>query len=503
MGVATYAPPAQRVGEELVHRDGRHELADDSSIHNDPLNSDGLAPLPIKSRTWTTYNYAALWIGMAHSVPTYLLASALISLGMAWYQAIMTIALANIIVLLPMLLNSHPGTKYGIGYPVYARAAFGVFGAKVVELLRGSVACAWFGVQAWIGGGAIFVLAGQLLGSGWINSARLGAYPSTQWLSFAIFWLVCALIILRGAQAVRRLQNWAGPFVLVVAFVLLVWMLGRAGSFGPLLAGSGTVGWGSRFWLALFPPVLMAMISYWSALSLNMPDFTRFARSQHAQMFGQLLGLPTTMTLFPLVGLLVASASVPVYGRAIWDPIFIALQLQSPAVVGLALFTVMVATVSVNVAANVGSTVRGSLIIAVLGILIQPWNLLSNPGTFIFDWLGFYGGLLGPVAGVLIADYWVVRGTSLRLADLYKVRGAYRFSSGFNLRGLVALLIGSILADGGAYSAPGRGPFPANGILPPLYNFPLVHLSDYSWLVGLVVAFATHILLSALFPPKH
>ena len=261
MGVATYSPPAERVGEELVYPDGRHELADDRTIRESPLYNADLAPVPIKRRTWTTYNYMALWIGMAHNIPTYLLASGLVALGMAWYQAILTIALANIIVLIPMLANSHAGTKYGIPYPVFARASFGVFGANVAALLRAGVACGWFGIQTWIGGGALYALSGKLFGSGWTNSAMVAGQHWTLWLSFAVFWVLNIFIILRGMDAVRRFENWAAPFVLIVALGLLAWMVTKAGGFGPILSQPGKVGWGSNFWFLLFPPALMGMIA--------------------------------------------------------------------------------------------------------------------------------------------------------------------------------------------------------------------------------------------------
>ena len=516
MPTATTLTPAaaSRVGEELVYPDGRYELADDRAVRSSPLYNQDLAPVPVKRRTWTTYNYMALWIGMAHNIPTYLLASGLVALGMAWYQAILTIALANVIVLIPMLLNSHAGTKYGIPYPVFARSSFGVFGANVAALLRAGVACGWFGIQTWIGGGALFTLAGALFGSGWSNAAAIAGHPWTQWLSFAIFWVINILIILRGMNAVRRFENWAAPFVLLVAFGLLAWMVSKAGGFGPIVSQGGTVGWGSDFWLKLFPPSLMGMIAFWSTLSLNMPDFTRFGKSQRAQAVGQILGLPTTMTLFPLLAVLITSATVVVYGKPIWDPVVLTGKFTNPIVIVFALFSLAVATLSVNVAANVVSPSydfsnlwpklisfrTGGLITGVLGILIQPWRLLESANVYIFTWLGFYGGALGAIAGVLIADYWVIRQNRLKLADLYKENGIYSYAGGFNLRGIAALLIGGVLAVGGAYSAPGNGPFPASGIVPPLYNFPLIHLYDYSWVVGLVAAFLSYLALTAIFP---
>lgn len=514
MGVATYAPPAQRVGEELVYPDGRHELADDSSIRQGYLYNADLAPTKIKQRTWTTYNFMALWVGMAHNIPTYLLASGLVALGMAWYQAILTIALANIIVLIPMLLNSHAGTKYGIPYPVFARAAFGVYGANVAALLRAGVACGWFGIQTWIGGEALYTLAGALFGKGWTGASVVAGQPWTLWLSFAIFWALNILIIVRGMDAIRRFENWAAPFVLLVALGLLGWMIAKAGGLGPIVSQGGQVGWGSKFWLVLFPPSLMGMIAFWSTLSLNMPDFTRFGKSQRDQAIGQILGLPTTMTLFPLVAVLITSATVVVYGKAIWDPVVLTGKFTNPFVVIFALFTLAVATLSVNVAANVVSPSydfsnlwpklisfrTGGLITGIVGIVIQPWNLLSNPHVYVFTWLGFYGGALGAIAGVLIADYWAMRSTNLKLGDLYREQGEYRYSAGFNWRGLVSLLVGGVLAVGGAYSAPGSGPFPAQGIIGPLYSWFPFHVYDYSWVVGLVAAFLCYLLLTAVFP---
>jgi NCS1 family nucleobase:cation symporter-1 len=509
--------------EETVHPDGRHELSSgaEQAVADSPLYNEDLAPVPIGGRTWTTYNYLALWVGMAHNIPTWLLASGLIALGMDWVQAIMTIAIANVVVLIPMLLNSHAGTKYGIPYPVFARASFGVFGANLPALLRAGVACGWFGIQTWIGGGAIYTLMGSILGDGWRNATPLslgfgtaGTQPWTLWLSFLVFWAINIFIIVRGMDAVRRFENWAAPFVLIVAVFLLIWMVIQAQGFGPILTEPGTVGWGTDFWFGLFPPALMGMIAFWSTLSLNMPDFTRFGSSQRAQAIGQVLGLPTTMTLFPLIAVLVTSATVVVYGEAIWDPVMLTGRFENPIVVAFALFALGVATLSVNVAANIVSPSydfsnawpklisfrTGGIITGILGILIQPWNLLATPGLYIFTWLGFYGGATGAIAGVLIADYWARRRTTLRLAHLYKPDGVYRYASGWNWRAVVALAIGVVLALGGAYSAldatgSPTGPFPPDGLIPllkPLY--------DYSWVVGLVAGFLAYLGLNTISP---
>jgi NCS1 family nucleobase:cation symporter-1 len=505
------------IQEEIVHPDGRHELAPevDAALGTSVLHNDDLAPVPIKKRTWTTYNYVALWIGMAHNIPTWGLAAGLVALGMAWYQAIFTIMVANIIVLGPMLLNSHAGTKYGIPYPVFARASFGVFGANLPALMRAGVACGWFGIQTWIGGAAIFTVMGAIFGAGswWTDATAIAIgfgdpIPWTQWLSFAIFWFLNILIIWRGMDAVRRFENWAAPFVLIVAVFLLIWMTSQAGGFGPLLEDHGTIGWSiDKFWLGIFPPALMGMIAFWSTLSLNMPDFTRFGMSQRQQAIGQALGLPTTMTLFPLIAVLVTSATITVYGEAIWDPVALVGKFDNVFVVIIALFTLAVATLSVNVAANIVSPSydfsnawpkrisfrTGGIITGVIGILIQPWMLYSNPDTYIFTWLGTYGGATGAIAGVLIADYWYMRRTRLKLADLYRVDGAYRYNRGWNWRAVVALAIGVVLAIGGSYG----GPFPVDGIIPFLKP-----LADYSWVVGLIVSFLAYVGLTVAFPRK-
>ena len=508
---------------EVVYPDGRHELTPeaDAALSDSPLHNADLAPVALPKRIWSTYNYIALWIGMAHNVATWTLAAGLVALGMAWYQAILTIMIANIVVLVPMLANSHAGTKYGIPFPVFARASFGVFGANLPALIRAGVACGWFGIQTWIGGGAIYVLMGSIVGDSWTKAGTLsfgfGSFatqPWTLWLSFIIFWGLNVFIIVRGMDFIRRFENWAAPFVLIVAVFLFIWMASQAGGLGPIVNDPGTLGWGDKFWPVFFPS-LMAMIAFWSTLSLNMPDFTRFGKSQRAQATGQILGLPTTMTVFPLLAVLTTSASQVVYGTAIWDPVALTGKFNNPIVVVFALFTLAVATLSVNVAANVVSPSydfsnawprrisfrTGGLITGVLGILIQPWNLYNDPHAYIFTWLGTYGGATGAIAGVLIADYWWIRRTDLKLTDLYKANGIYTYVRGWNWKAVVALLAGILFAIGGSYTAAGTdGPFPVNGIIPILKDpFPF---ADYSWVVGLVVAFLLYGVLTKYVHPR-
>ncbi|HET6380697.1 MAG TPA: NCS1 family nucleobase:cation symporter-1 [candidate division Zixibacteria bacterium] len=513
--------------EEVVHPDGRHELTEQAqaSIAHSPLYNEDLAPVRIERRTWTTYAYMALWIGMSINIPSWLLASGLIAVGMDWFQAILTIALGNLIVLVPMLLNSHAGTKYGIPFPVFARASFGTIGANIAALLRAGVACGWFGIQTWIGGTAIFTLVGAIAGSGWSQAAAVFGQPWTLWLSFLIFWGLNVYIIVKGMETLRIFESWSAPLLIGFSILLTIWMMvlaaGEPEGIGSIFQQPSQVGWGAGFWLLFFPS-LMGMIAFWSTLSLNMPDFTRFGRGQREQIVGQALGLPTTMTLFAVLAVLTTSATIAVFGEAIWDPVALVARLGEGGgligliVVVLSLFAVALATLTTNVAANLVSPSydfsnawprmisfrTGGLITAVIGIVIQPWNLLSNPNVYIFTWLGFYGGALGTIAGVLIADYWIVRRTQLRLGDLYRTEGAYRYTNGFNLRGLVAFAIGALLAVGGAYSAPGNGPFPEGGLIGFLkFELPWGgFLYDYSWVVGLIVAFLVYWVLATIFP---
>src|SRR6058998_3129644 len=428
--------------------DGRVELVDTRRVEASPIYNEDLAPVPLARRNWSTYNYAALWISMAHCIPTYMLASGLMASGMNWSQALVTILLGNTIVLIPILLNSHPGTKYGIPFPVFARAAYGTLGSNLPALMRALVACGWFGIQAWIGGEAVHTLLKTLIPA-WptLLGAGFGGHTTTEWLSFMLFWGLNLWIIYRGMDLLRKVENWAAPYVLVVTVVLLVWAVNAAHGLGPLLSQPTKFRTAAEF-LPVFWPSLTAMIGFWATLSLNMPDFTRFGRSQKEQVVGQTVALPTTMFAFAAMGVLITSATAIVYGEAIWDPVKLVGKFGSPLVVGFAMFSVVVATLAVNIAANVVSPANdfanalprwisfktGGLITGLLGIAMQPWRLLADPSGYIFAWLVGYSGGLGSIAGVLIADYWIVRDKRLALPDLYLERGEYTYSRGWNWR---------------------------------------------------------------------
>jgi NCS1 family nucleobase:cation symporter-1 len=445
-------------------------------IGTSPLFSGDLAPVPASRRTWTTYNFAALWISMAHCIPTYMLAGGLVAVGMSWWQALLTIGLGNTIVLIPILLNAHPGTKYGVPFPVLARSSFGTYGANVPAILRAIVACGWFGIQTYIGGEAVKTFVVTL----WPSYATLGGDISLLGLSipsaitFLVFWALNIVIIYRGMNAVRVFENWAAPIVLVLAAALLVWVVGRAGGLGPMLSQPSTLQTMGEFWV-VFIPSLTGMIGFWATLSLNIPDFTRFGKGQREQMLGQTLGLPTTMIAFSAMGVIITSASqailegVPI--EQLWDPVVILSHLTAATpppghtepmiasaamrwtVAVIALLGVGIATISVNIAANVVSPANdfanlaprhisfktGGLITGVLGILMMPWKLMESAGSYIFTWLIGYSALLGPIAGIMIADYFIVRRRELDVPELYRVKSKY---TTFNPVAMIALVIG-------------------------------------------------------------
>ena len=479
---------------EIQHPDGRVELSDDLNIARSPLYNHDLAPVRVAQRNWSTYNFAALWISMAHCIPTYMLASGLMDKGMSWSQALWTIALGNLIVLVPILLNSHPGTKYGIPFPVFARASYGVYGSNLPALLRALVACGWFGIQAWIGGQAVHTFL-RVLWPGWASSPVYGGHAATEWVSFLIFWALNILIVYRGMNLLRHVENWAAPFVLVMTAALVWWAIDRAHGLGPILAQPGKLH-GPMFWAA-FWPALTAMVGYWATLSLNMPDFTRFGHSQKEQAFGQIVALPTTMTIFAGMGVVITSATAIIFGKAIWDPVDLVGRFDSRALVAVAMFTIVVATLSVNIAANVVSPANdfsnafprfisfrtGGLLTGLIGIAMQPWRLLESGDRYI-GWLITLSGGMGTVAGVLIADYWLVRRKKLQLEDLYLQNGVYTYRGGWNSRAISATAIGCFLAWGGL-AIPAMAP-----------------LVDYGWFVGAFGAAVTYLIAHRWFPAQ-
>jgi NCS1 family nucleobase:cation symporter-1 len=472
------------------------------------FNAD-LAPVPQSRRKWGMLSFAALWISMSACIPTYMLASSLISGGMNWWQAVLTIFLANVIVLVPMILNAHAGTKYGIPFPVYCRAAFGTLGANVPAVLRALVACGWFGIQTWIGGAAIYKICVVIF--------HLHPEPTTNWLGitggqflcFLFFWGINMWVIYRGIETIRWLLNIKAPLLIALGLLLLWWAYRTAGGFGPILSQPSAFDAGQpkagQFWTYFFP-ALTGMVGFWATLSLNIPDFSRYAKSQRDQIIGQTLGLPLTMALYAFIGVVVTSATTIIYGATIWNPVDVLTHFKNPAVLMVAMLALCIATLATNIAANVVSPANdfaqlapkkisfriGGLITGIVGILMMPWKLVADPNGYIFTWLIAYSALLGPIGGILIADYFVCRRCKLNVTALYQADGEYRFTNGVSIIALISLAIGALPSlPGFLVNVKLLG---ADGV-PPL----LAHLYNYAWFIGFAVAFVVYLAGRKLF----
>ena len=462
------------------------------------LYNEDLAPVPQSKRTWGTWNYAALWISMSLCIPTYTMASSMINQGMSWWQAVLTIFIGNAIVLVPMLLNGHAGAKYGIPFPVLARASFGTKGANIPAMLRAIVACGWFGIQTWIGGASLYnLLRAWVPTLNPIDNSTLfpQALPAA---CFIIFWLLNMFIIFKGVESIRKLLVFKAIFLPIAAIALFCWAVIAAKGLGPILSEPSKFTDNASFFKFFFP-ALTAVVGFWATLSLNIPDFTRYAKSQAAHIKGQAIGLPPSMTLFAFVGVVVTSASAIIYGTAEWDPVQLASKFSSRLLVSFAMIGILISTLATNIAANIVSPANdfsnlspqkisfrtGGYITGIIGVLIFPWKLMGDPNGYIFTWLIAYSSLLGPVGGIMIIDYFFIRRKELQLEDLYKLTGSYSYRNGFNSIAMVALLAG-ILPN-----VPG---FLLQIKLIDEATFPawIAALYHYAWFVGFAVSAAVY-----------
>jgi NCS1 family nucleobase:cation symporter-1 len=492
---------------------GASELTESqlAELRGSKLFNEDLAPVPPSKRRWRAGSFAALWISMSACIPTYMLASSLVdkSCGMNWSQAILTIFSANLIVLVPMILNAHAGTHYGIPFPVYCRASFGTLGANIPALLRALVACGWFGIQTWIGGSAIYKILGvflprimtdPLIGSLGISTIQL--------LCFLFFWGINMFVVYKGINCIRWLLNIKAPLLIALGLLLLLWALRKAGGFGPILSqpsefepGHSKAG---QFWKVFFPS-LTGMVGFWATLSLNIPDFSRYAVSQRDQVIGQALGLPTTMALYSFIGVAVTSATSIIFGQTLWDPVDVLTRFTNPVLLVIAMLALCIATLATNIAANVVSPANdfahlapkfisfrlGGLITGVLGIAMMPWKLIAAPDLYIFNWLIGYGALLGPIGGILIADYYVWRRRELNLTALYQANSEYRFTNGFSLVAIVALVLGILPSLPGFLAQVHL--IDAVKVFGPRVAPILVGLYNYAWFVGFAIAFVAYL----------
>ena len=430
------------------------ELDAKDDVLTSPRYNEDIAPTRVKQRTWTKWNVAALWVGMAICVPTYILGGVLTSyFGLSVTEALWTILIANVVVLIPLTLNAYPGTRFGIPCPVVLRASFGIIGSNVPALIRAVVACGWFGVQTLFGGIAIHLLLSALF-DGW---AALGGTGEV--IGFFIFWVANVWVVIRGSESIKHLETLAAPLLLVVAVGLVVWALPKV-SISEVLATPANRPEGASFF-GYFMAALTAMVGFWATLSLNIPDFSRYADSQKSQIAGQIIGLPLTMLLFSGLGVLLTSASMELVGETISDPINLIGHIDNTFWVIVSMLMIILATISTNTAANIVSPTnsfqniapkyiseaKGVIVTGVIGILLMSWELLKKLGWLDSDvsveslysnWLIGYSSLLGPIAGIMIVDYFLVRKQRYELPDLYRDGGVY---PAWNTAGFIAFLI--------------------------------------------------------------
>jgi NCS1 family nucleobase:cation symporter-1 len=465
------------------------------------LANEDLLPVSPDRRTWSWWHIASLWIGMAICIPTYTLASGLVDQGWTWQAAVGAVVLGNVVVLLPIALNSHAGTRYGIPFPVLARSSFGVLGANIPAILRGLVACGWFGIQTWIGGWAIY----KLIEAIWPGIATLPqilpafvGLNTGEFLCFMLFWAMNVWIVLRGMDSIKFLETWGSPFLLAVGAALFIWAWVRSGGLGPMLQNP-TVGPSGRPAVGnVFGAGLTSAVAFWGTMALSIPDFSRYARSQRDQVIGQAVGLPATMALFAFIGAAVTNATVVIFGTRIADPVALLARIGGPLMIMLSMAGLIVATLTTNIAANIVAPAnafsniaphrisfkQGAMITAIIGILMMPWRLYNDAAAYIFTWLIGYGALLGPVAGIMIADYFLLRRGVLLVYDLYTRGGAYEYQHGFNWVAIVAFALGVLPSLPGFVAAiQGR---PAAGIFAGLYN--------WAWFVGFLLSAVIYVI---------
>lgn len=426
------------------------DAAIDQVSHNFTVWNEDLRPCTTAEHSWKGSRFAMLWIGMSICLPTYSMASGMLALGMNWWESVLTVLVGSILILIPILLVSHAGTKFGIPYPVFARLWFGRRGAHIPALARALIAAGWFGINSWMGGEAVDAILGRLI-SGW---SSFGLHMA---LSFLIFWALNLFFAVRGPQSIGKLAMVAAPTLAVGAVVLFGWALVKAGGFGHMLSAPAHIhGW--QFWQAFYPSVI-GVIAFWATMALNIPDFTRYAISQKRQTQAQLFSMPLTMAIFSFIGIAVTSATVILYGQPLWNPVDLIVKFPTFVVI-IGGLIVILASVTINVGANVMAPARafenlwprritfgvGAIITGIIAIGMQPWYMLSEFSNYIFNWLGTYGTLLGPFDGIAIADYWLVRKRQLNLLELYRPNGLYDYVKGINLKAVYSLLIGWFIA---------------------------------------------------------
>ena len=447
----------QPSSSQVTERNGLYELEAGPEVLDSPRYNHDIAPTKVHERTWNKWHITALWVGMSICVPTYTLGGVLTAyFGLSVGEALLAILLANIVVLIPLTLNAFPGTKYGIPFPVLLRSSFGIIGSNVPCLIRALVACGWFGIQTLFGGLAIHLFLGSVF-EGWKSLGGTGEV-----IGFMMFWALNLWVVLRGAESIKWLETLSAPLLVLVGIGLLVWALPNV-SMTELLAQPPKRPEGASVYGYFFAG-LTAMVGFWATLSLNIPDFSRYAKSQKDQILGQIFGLPLTMFLFAALGVVMTAASEKLVGVTVSDPVSLIGHIQSPGWVALAMALIIIATLSTNTAANIVSPTndfqniapklinrtKAVMLTGFVGLALMAHELLKKLGLLVSEvsletvysnWLLGYSSLLGPIAGIMVVDYFIIRQQRLDLAGLYR-DGVY---PAWNWNGFIAFAVPVLL----------------------------------------------------------
>ena len=465
------------------------------TIDNPFWNKD-LDPIALEGRTWSTYNFIALWISMVIAPGTFMLGSGLIASGMNWWQAGITMFVGSMIVVVPIILTGCIGTKYGISFPIVLRVCFGMHGAKLIALVRGAVACCWFGISSWIGSGAVFAFLRLFFPSIQNFVVESLELNYIQFACFIAFICLEIFIICKGMHGIKFITSYSTPILIIFSVILFVWAWVKAGSFSAVLSASCSLQHGNEINFGyIFLPSLTAIVGVWCALSLSIPDFTRYAKSQKSQIVGQSLSLPFAMTLYSFLGVFVAGTSILIYGTAIWNPDALIEKFDNPIASGIATLVLIVSVLTTNLAANIVSPANdisnlfprlisfrtGGVVACILGIFIFPWKILADPYSYIFVWLTSYPPVMGAIAGIIISDYYLVRKRKIVLSETFNRSGIYSYTNGWNITAFITVILAVIPIIPGFISKF----YPKCGNVFPNW---IIHISDYGWWISSLIA---------------
>lgn len=475
--------------KKVTNENGIYKLTDavKETLRSSKYYNQDLAPTLDSQRNWTAYNLAACWVGMNVCIPAYQMASSAVSMGLSWWLSLLLVALGNCIVLVPILLNAHVGTKYGVPFPVYARTAFGIRGAQIPSFVRTIIGIGWTGILIWQGAESLQV-AMCLIIPGWSSIA------AGQWIMFAVFWALNIGIAYAGSNALKKFESIATPLLGITCAALLYWGIKVVVTGGYTMSQAlNAVTVPEDFNLSeTVVACLVANIAFYSTWALNIPDLSRYCKDQKSQVRGQLFGMPGSMVAIAFIGVFITGVTALKFGRAYWDPNQIVEAIGSPGAAIFAAFAISLATLTTNVTTNILPPVNGLcnlwpkgitykrsvVIVGILTIIMQPWKLVSDPSGYIYNWLGTYGALTGPIASILIYDYYFVKKKRLALDELYLGQGSrYWYKNGFNIRAIAAWGLAILL--------------PVLGKFIPLFSV----FSLYGWIVSFALGFVFYPLL--------